>query len=90
MTINILKEIDEKILKSVKVCVMCLLTFLPRFKCLSLLRDMVMAGGEWTFLFSACLKEVTRASVYSPRLVPCYPLVHLSLMTHVPVRGAHT
>lgn len=76
MTINILKEIDEKILKTVKVCVMCLLTFLPRFKYLSLLRDMVMAGGQWTFLF--------------PRLVLCYPLVHLSLMTHVPIREAHT
>lgn len=52
MNINMLKEIDEEILKSVQVCVMlqvcvmCLLMFLPRFKYLSLMCDMVMAGGK--------------------------------------------
>lgn len=90
MNINMLKEIDEKILKSVQVFIMCLRMFLPRFKYLSLMCDMVMAGGKWTFLFSVCLKEVTHTSVYSPRFILCYLQVHLSHMTHIKMRGAHT
>lgn len=50
-------------------------TFLPRFKYLFLMCDIVIAGGEWTFHFSVCLKEVTHASIYSPRFVLCYLLV---------------
>ena len=39
-------------------------TFLPRYKYLFLMCDIVIAGGEWTFHFSACLKEVTHTSIY--------------------------
>lgn len=65
MNINMLKEIDEKILKSVQVFIMCLRMFLPRFKYLSLMCDMVMAGGKWTFLFSVFERSNSYLCIFS-------------------------
>lgn len=61
---------------------MFILTFLPRFKYLYLMCDIVMARGEWTFPFTVCLNKEFLPLCTLPRFVLCYLLVHICHITH--------